>query len=92
MPAPSLDEVLDIAVPPPPEAFVSLLVFGRRFLAMGQQPDSSMTALARATLPLLEEWNRTQANRHSALLERLKDVRRDVHVPDSASITNPSGQ
>jgi two-component system cell cycle response regulator len=54
-------------------------------LSMGQQPDGRMTALIRATLPLLGEWNRTQDNRHSALLERLQTALQADEAEQSAA-------
>jgi len=41
-------------------------------LAAGHQPEGCMSALVRATVPLLEAWNRQQDNRHAALIEHLK--------------------
>ncbi len=41
-------------------------------LSLDQLPVGCMLPLIRAILPLFEQWNRTQDNRHGALLERLK--------------------
>lgn len=54
-------------------------------LSLGQQPHDSMTALIRATLPLLEEWNRLQDNRHHALLEQLKTALQADEAAQSAA-------
>jgi diguanylate cyclase (GGDEF)-like protein len=43
-------------------------------LSLGQHPQASITALIRATLPLFEEWSRTQDNRHHGLIEQLRSA------------------
>jgi hypothetical protein len=44
-----------------------------------------MTALIRATLPLFEEWNRAQDNRHRALLEQLQTALQGDEAEQSAA-------
>ena len=54
-------------------------------LSSGRQPDGQMTALVRATLPLLEAWNRAQGNRHRVLLEQLHAALRADEAEHSAT-------
>ena len=72
--------------PPPPQvASIAAVQHALEALSMGRQPDGRMTALIRATLPLFEEWNRAQDNRHRALLEQLQTALQGDEAERSAA-------
>lgn len=71
--------------PPPQVASIAAVQHALEALSTGRQPDGCMTALIRATLPLFEEWNRAQDNRHRALLEQLQTALQGDEAEQSAA-------
>jgi diguanylate cyclase (GGDEF)-like protein len=71
--------------PPPQVASIAAVRHALEALSMGRQPDGHMTALIRATLPLFEEWNRAQDNRHRTLLEQLQTALQGDEAEHSAA-------
>jgi len=62
-------------------------------LSIGRRPEISADALAKAVLPVLDNWNQTRNNRYTTLIEQLKsalepadkDATTDKALPDSAT-------